>query len=63
VKTTTEPDWDALGLEPVPEFCQAPGCLHAVQTWCPLCSLFLCDEHDQLTPERRHDCLSGPADD
>jgi hypothetical protein len=60
--TETEPDWEALGLEPVPEFCQAPGCLRAVETWCPLCSLFLCTLHDELVPERMHDCLGVKAD-
>jgi hypothetical protein len=62
LKTETEPDWDALGLEPVPEYCQVSGCTQAVETWCPLCSLFLCAEHDELTPQRMHDCVGGPAD-
>jgi len=59
----TDLDWDALGLSPVPETCQREGCARAVETWCPLCNLFLCADHDQLTPQRMHDCLSGPADD
>jgi hypothetical protein len=63
MKTETEPDWDALGLEPVPAFCQARGCLQPVATWCPLCGSFLCAAHDELTPERRHDCLGGKAHD
>jgi hypothetical protein len=29
---------------------------------CPLCERFLCAEHDQLVPVRRHDCLKGKAD-
>jgi hypothetical protein len=52
---------DAL-LERVPETCEHPSCTHAVQTWCPLCERFFCDEHDQLTPVRRHDCLRGKAE-
>ena len=44
-------------METVPEFCQRPGCSARTQTWCPLCEGFYCDEHDQLTPVRRHYCL------
>jgi hypothetical protein len=57
-----EPDWAGMGLEPVPEMCQQFGCCAQVQTWCPLCRAFFCDEHDQLTPVRRHDCLGGSAE-
>jgi hypothetical protein len=60
--TITEPNWKELGLEPVPELCQQTDCRRPVQTWCPLCGLFLCDYHDLLTPVRCHDCLSGKAE-
>jgi hypothetical protein len=42
--------------------CQQPGCRREWVTWCPLCRKMLCQEHDELVPVRRHDCLSGPAD-
>ena len=50
-------------LGKVPKLCQAPDCTAQVQTWCPLCEHYFCDEHDQLTPRRRHACLGEPADD
>jgi hypothetical protein len=46
----------------VPEICQQFSCRAPVQTWCSLCRGFFCDEHDQLTPVRRHDCLRGKAE-
>jgi hypothetical protein len=46
----------------VPIWCQQHGCHARVEIWCPLCSKFLCLEHDPLVPVRRHDCLRGPAD-
>jgi hypothetical protein len=49
-------------LRGVPDTCQRFGCRAPVQTWCPLCRDFFCDDHDQLTPIRRHDCLRGPAE-
>jgi len=41
----------------IPERCQQPDCDKPVETWCPLCDQFLCKEHDELVPERRHQCL------
>jgi hypothetical protein len=41
--------------------CAQGDCEREAQTWCPLCQR-LCAEHDELMSERRHDCLSGPAD-
>jgi hypothetical protein len=49
-------------LEVVPEFCQRDGCGARVQTWCPLCTGYYCDLHDQLTPLRRHRCLGEDVD-
>ena len=59
----TEPDWEAMGLDPVPEQCQQWACSRPVETWCPLCRAYLCAIHDELYPRRRHDCLRGPAED
>ena len=42
--------------------CEQRGCRYEWVTWCPLCERYLCQYHDELTPVRRHDCLSGPAD-
>ena len=53
---TLSPEIERL-IADVPEFCQRPGCGARTQTWCPLCEGFYCDEHDQLTPVRRHSCL------
>ena len=50
---TLSPEIERL-IADVPEFCQRPGCGARTQTWCPLCEGFYCDEHDQLTPVRRH---------
>jgi len=55
--------WQDSGLDPVPELCQQFGCRQQVQTWCPLCRAYLCDDHDELYPRRRHDCLRGRAED
>jgi hypothetical protein len=52
----------AAALAEVPELCQEFGCRQPVQTWCPLCRCFFCDEHDELYPRRRHWCLKGPAE-
>jgi hypothetical protein len=46
----------------IPELCEQPGCQAAVQTYCPLCERFLCGAHDQLYPQRMHDCLRGKAE-
>jgi len=51
-------EWKA---DPVPELCQHFACNQPVQTWCPLCRAFFCDEHDALTPVRKHDCVRGKA--
>jgi len=42
--------------------CEQPGCKQAATTWCPLCEKLLCKTHDELWPNRLHDCLRGPAD-
>jgi len=47
---------------PIPDVCEQGDCEQAVETWCPLCDRFLCREHDELVPDRKHDCLGGPAD-
>jgi len=59
---TTSPEIEWM-LDEVPVLCQARGCERVPETWCPLCTQFLCAEHDELTPRRRHDCLGEPADD
>jgi hypothetical protein len=46
----------------LPETCERPDCQKAVETFCPLCEKFLCAEHDELVPVRRHACLGRPAD-
>lgn len=46
----------------VPDVCEQGDCQAGVTTWCPLCGLFLCAEHDELVPNRMHDCLGGRAD-
>jgi hypothetical protein len=43
--------------------CERSGCDDDGVTWCPLCQKVLCLRHDELTPNRMHDCLAGPADD
>ena len=47
---------------PIPDECEQGDCQNGVETWCPLCDRFLCKEHDELVPNRRHDCLGGVAD-
>lgn len=42
--------------------CTQGDCQRDALTWCPLCEKLLCQEHDELTPRRMHDCLAGPAD-
>ena len=59
----TEPDWEALGLKPVPEWCEQRWCFRPVETWCVLCEKFLCLAHDELAPRRMHDCVRGRAED
>jgi hypothetical protein len=46
----------------IPETCSHANCQRPVETYCPLCEAFLCAEHDELIPDRRHDCIGGPAD-
>jgi hypothetical protein len=55
--------------QPIPDgraegemLCETKGCKEQATTWCPLCQMLLCAEHDELTPRRMHDCLVGPAD-
>lgn len=64
---TVDADWvervmQEWNVDDVPEICQQFGCRNQVQTWCPLCRAFFCDEHDQLVPVRKHDCLKGKAE-
>ena len=47
----------------LPRWCQVFGCHRSIATYCPLCEGFYCLYHDQLTPERRHNCLRESADD
>jgi hypothetical protein len=46
----------------LPDACQQSGCARQAETYCPLCRTYLCLEHDELTPARKHDCLGGRAD-
>jgi hypothetical protein len=58
------------GVHPAPDaapyvdlmWCEQPWCKQVSVTYCPLCEKLLCREHDELTPRRMHDCLTGPAD-
>lgn len=46
----------------IPPVCDRPECQKPPETWCPLCEQFLCAEHDELVPVRRHECLGRKAD-
>ena len=46
----------------LPDRCQQFACFAAAETWCPLCRAYFCKRHDELWPERRHDCIRGPAE-
>lgn len=67
---TTLPRFETRLEQPIPDgraegdmSCERKACQQQAATWCPLCEKLLCQEHDELTPRRMHDCLAGPADD
>jgi len=56
----SEPDAETIPV--ITDVCDVRDCKRPVETWCPLCQQFLCAEHDELVPVRRHDCLGRKAD-
>ncbi len=41
----------------LPQLCDRAGCQAPIDTWCPICSRFFCQEHDRL-PDG-HLCLAA----
>lgn len=62
VLSCTVEDIEGPAVWPDPELCQQFGCSREAETWCPLCRAYLCLEHDELVPVRKHDCLRGRAE-